>query len=572
MVVATEKRTVVAPPGFWQREASHYPKPLTPLGADFLIEPINSAFRKMFAEFGFPLEALEFRDIGGYIYQRMKPLGAGDGAGPSSLPPKFVLWTVLRLHPAFRERAARCKEAFRTRLDRQYVDRWYDELRPQLTNDIERLRAVNLPTLSDEQLAAHVDEVWRFGQDAFGVHFLLTLTWFPIINLTFFCRDQLGYSDVDFLPLLAGLSETSSEPARALAKLAGAIRADDELKNAVVGAQAEAVGAVLAERNAKLSGEYTDYISHFGYRALRYELVEQCLNERPELVGQLLQDHLRRPAGVELEQQQLAAARAEAEQKALVALPSDELRQEFSELLHDAQRAYPIREENEFYAVSVPLALARMAVLEAGKRLVANGALKSPDDVFMLKYAEVVAGLRSGTLDREVIERRRGDLRAAESFDAPASYGTEPPIPPLDVFPPDTRLAMEVLLYATDKVFEPELSNSRAESGARELKGIAAARGSYSGPARVIMGEDQFARIQPGDVLVCPITSPVWSILFAKVGALVTDSGGILSHPAIIAREYGIPAVVATGNATQIILDGQQVTVDGSTGIVQLVN
>jgi phosphoenolpyruvate synthase/pyruvate phosphate dikinase len=139
------------------------------------------------------------------------------------------------------------------------------------------------------------------------------------------------------------------------------------------------------------------------------------------------------------------------------------------------------------------------------------------------------------------------------------------------VFPAETRTAMEVLMYATEKVFEPEQSNRRGEAGGRELKGIAAGRGSYTGPARVIMGEEQFDRLQPGDVLVCPITSPVWSILFAKVGALVTDTGGILSHPAIIAREYGIPAVVATGNATEIIPDGAKVIVNGDSGVVQIV-
>jgi len=71
-------------------------------------------------------------------------------------------------------------------------------------------------------------------------------------------------------------------------------------------------------------------------------------------------------------------------------------------------------------------------------------------------------------------------------------------------------------------------------------------------------------------VLVCPITSPVWSILFTKIGALVTDSGGVLSHPAIIAREYGVPAVVATGNATEVIADGQQLIVDGDSGVVRI--
>jgi pyruvate,water dikinase len=86
----------------------------------------------------------------------------------------------------------------------------------------------------------------------------------------------------------------------------------------------------------------------------------------------------------------------------------------------------------------------------------------------------------------------------------------------------------------------------------------------------VIHDETEFDRIRPGDVLVCPITSPVWTVLFPSVGALVTDSGGILSHSAIIAREYGIPAVVATGNATRLLKDGQFVMVDGNAGVVSV--
>jgi pyruvate,water dikinase len=129
-----------------------------------------------------------------------------------------------------------------------------------------------------------------------------------------------------------------------------------------------------------------------------------------------------------------------------------------------------------------------------------------------------------------------------------------------------------VAAYVAQQVFEPERSGRREEAGARELQGVPASKGTYAGPARVVMGEEEFDRLQAGDVLVCPITSPVWSILFPKVGALVTDSGGVLSHPAIIAREYGIPAVVATGNATQVIQDGQQVIVEGEAGIVRVVD
>jgi pyruvate,water dikinase len=411
--------------------------------------------------------------------------------------------------------------------------------------------------------------VWRFVQHAFDVHFFLTLTWFPMITLTFFCRDHLGYREEQFLPLLAGLSETSSEPARALAELADEVRQDQGLQQALSESPPERVAAVLEERSPALAAKFAQYMERYGYRALRYELVEQSLIERPELVGQLLQDQLRRPDSVREEQARLVATRAQAKAEALAALQND-LRPAFETVLEDAMRAYPIREENEFYTVSVPLAVARFVVLEAARRLEAQGALSSLGEVFFLTREELTVALRAGGVPRERIEQRRSDMRAAERFDPPASYGVEPPLPSLDVFPGPTKTAMETLLYATEKVFEPEKSNRREKAGSRELKGVAAAKGSYAGPARVITGEDQFERLQPGDVLVCPITSPVWSILFAKVGALVTDSGGILSHPAIIAREYGIPAVVATGNATQVIPDGAQVTVDGTTGTVRL--
>jgi pyruvate,water dikinase len=112
------------------------------------------------------------------------------------------------------------------------------------------------------------------------------------------------------------------------------------------------------------------------------------------------------------------------------------------------------------------------------------------------------------------------------------------------------------------------------EANARQrgsvVRGIPASGGRYTGPVRVIMDESEFHKLQAGDVLVCPVTSPVWSVLFPSIGAIVTNTGGILSHPAIIAREYRIPAVVATGNASSLFTDGQVVTVDGDAGVVEV--
>ncbi len=560
-----------APPGFWQREASHYPKPLTPLGASLTLEGFNQAWPKICADFGLLLETLEIREIGGYVYQTARPFGVSE-SGAGKQPPKPLLWLLLRLHPALRRRTARCKETIRRRLDRRLIERWYEEWRPRLITDIDRYRRVDMTSLSDEELGAHLSELRQWSLGAAEVHFYLAVAYgFPLARLAFFNRDHLGYDDGQTVALLSGLSDASSEPALELAKLADLIRADSELTEAILAARAEEVPGLLAQRPGETAKKFDEYLYRYGCRALRYEVVEQCLSERPELVASLLQDQLRESTNLEAETERLASARSEARENALSALGDEARKQEFPAMLAEAERAYPVREDNEFFTVSVPLALVRFAVLEAGRRLAAKGPLSAPDDVFFLRIDEALAALASAEVrHQELVAQRRDEFAAAEAFDAPASYGEESPAPPLDVFPPETRLAMEVATYFLERVFEPERSGRREERGARELRGIGASKGVYTGPARIVLGEEHFDRLQVGDVLVCPITSPVWSILFAKVGALVTDSGGVLSHPAIIAREYGIPAVVATGNATQIIADGQQVVVDGEAGVIRL--
>lgn len=103
-----------------------------------------------------------------------------------------------------------------------------------------------------------------------------------------------------------------------------------------------------------------------------------------------------------------------------------------------------------------------------------------------------------------------------------------------------------------------------------KLIGVSGSPGRYTGTVRIIRDESEFSRLAAGDVLVCPITTPTWSILFGQAGALVTDGGGVLSHSAIIAREHGIPAVLGTSNATRQLKNGQTVVVDGTNGVVQV--
>jgi pyruvate,water dikinase len=459
----------------------------------------------------------------------------------------------------------------RGRLDLKLLDRWDNEWRPSIIAEIARLRAVDLPALSDDALALHIEDVRRFLFHTAEVHFSLSgANGFPIARLAWFCRDRLGHTTMDTLTLMSGLSGASSEPALRLAELATLIRSDAALTQALQAAAAGGVTALLRAHGGAVASRFDSYVHDYGFRALRYEVVEPTLAEQPELLGRLLQDQIARPNDLRLEQDKLARERADAKTAALAGLPDEALRSRFLALLAEAERAYPVREDNEFYTVSVPLALCRVAAQEAGMRLVAARAIAAPDDVFYLRCDEMLDALRTHRAYAGAVADRRAAMRTAEAFDPPPSYGVEPPRPPLGILPVEMREAMEAMIWVQETVFESEQSQTRTEVGATEIRGRAAARGTYTGTARVIMGEHEFGKLQPGDVLVCPVTSPVWSILFAKVGALVTDTGGILSHPAIIAREYGIPAVVATGNATALIRDGQRILVDGDAGLVRI--
>jgi pyruvate,water dikinase len=269
-----------------------------------------------------------------------------------------------------------------------------------------------------------------------------------------------------------------------------------------------------------------------------------------------------------------AATRAAAEAKVLAALgDTPETRRRIAL----AQKAAPLREGNETATVGLPVAAVRRIGQEVGCRLVARGDLDDADHVFDLEVEEAALVLersRGAIRDPAVVARARNSARVADMPVPPASYGRPIAPPDLTAFPKDVADTMGALLWLVQKagVSEGGADGDTAALSRRtvhgEAEGTAASPGTYEGTVRVILGEHEFGKLQDGDVLVCPITSPIWSMLFPQVGALVCDAGGPMSHPAIIAREFGIPAVVGTERATTTFRDGDRVRVDGTNGVV----
>jgi phosphohistidine swiveling domain-containing protein len=186
--------------------------------------------------------------------------------------------------------------------------------------------------------------------------------------------------------------------------------------------------------------------------------------------------------------------------------------------------------------------LFRPTLLELGRRLVGRGTLDGPDDVFLLTLDELRSALAAGHEPglRELCERRRLEMTEAAGLELPE------------------------LILGDD--FVPRRS---VRSAMGELRGVPSSRGTYRGPARVVHTPDEFERVRPGDVLVIPFSDVAWTPLFARVGAVVAESGGMLSHSSIVAREHGIPCVVSVTGATRII-DGTPLHVDGYRGVVTI--
>jgi pyruvate,water dikinase len=136
-------------------------------------------------------------------------------------------------------------------------------------------------------------------------------------------------------------------------------------------------------------------------------------------------------------------------------------------------------------------------------------------------------------------------------------------MPDLRWLPRAARLVNEAL-----QLDRPDPAGNGATTPDALLSGVAGSPGTHTGPVRIIRGPDDFASLRRGEVLVCTVTDPAWSVLFGVAGAVVTNGGGVLTHSAIIAREHGIPAVLGTGSATRDLTDGQRVTVDGTHGLV----
>jgi pyruvate,water dikinase len=239
---------------------------------------------------------------------------------------------------------------------------------------------------------------------------------------------------------------------------------------------------------------------------------------------------------------------------------------EFDELLGEARLMYRLRDERGVYSDIWASGIMRRAVLAAGRRVANRNRIVAPQhllDASLDEMCALVAGKGGPSADELAA---RAAYRANHTAkDAPPLLGPpKPPPPDFAALPPAAGRVMRAVFISLGHVF----GSSQAPHEGKILRGLAASKGIYEGPARRVSGPAEFGRIAKGDVLVTESTSEAFNILLPLLGGIVTDNGGLLSHAAIVSREYGIPGVVGTREATGRIKDGMRVRVDGNAGEV----
>jgi pyruvate,water dikinase len=302
---------------------------------------------------------------------------------------------------------------------------------------------------------------------------------------------------------------------------------------------------------------FARYLDHYGHQVYNLDFVVPTQVDDPLPVLLSLKAMTQRPGRDPRARQQAIVAERDARVEE-TARSFDPLRRRlFRVLLGWAQRFGPYREQALFYMGAGWPTLRRLA-LELGRRLVESGSLLAAEDIFFLETSEIGMAItaRDAGQDRAELARlarERRELREARKR-----------LHPPPVVPPGYKLRFgpfDMSAWETQRRNAPEGTT---------LRGFAVSPGQVTAPASVIHSPANFSQMEPGTILVCPTTTPAWTPLFSQARGLVTDVGGVLAHGSIVAREFGIPAVLGTGQASQRIRHGQLITVDGDRGVVML--
>jgi len=548
---------------FWFFDDLHCPQPLSPMYFD--IGGWWLTCDHMFRRFGTPFASDWIaKNINGYLYTAAIPAKAGVEVDGVEIGSRYAPRTPVD-DPEYPEKIGAYLDAVLPTYGAHFADWWEDRLVPEMIRNFEYLedkidRWEQIPlmewaTILEDAMDIH-DRHWK-------IHWMLN---FSQLSATLALQAVAEELKPDADPTLLGRLQNSAsdrnwDSIESLWKMKNEILEDEELtaifsretggdiRNALEGSDR---GRRFIDRSLR------PYQSEFGWHAVwSHEFVFPTRYEHAEPILEVIKGYVETDYDYPAAIADLRADLDAAAEELLEGLEGEAL--ERMKQAHETNaRMAPLTPDHHFYIDQGTNAHLRLVLICTGRHLVRAGAIGSADDVMFLKYNE----LRYLMADPEGYEIR--DLVSDRRDEREMAYEVRP----RDWVGTATEEAL-AFPYLPLWGFPERLHRDHAATEDR-VEGLAASAGVIEGLARVVLSPEQFDQVEQGEILVCQMTNPAWVTLFTKISGLVSDAGGAASHPAVLSREFGIPAVIGTSVATQKIKTGDRLRVNGSTGIVEI--
>ena len=545
---------------FWIYDDLHIPNPVSPMFFD--IGGWWLTCDHMFRRFGTPF-ACDWiaKEINGYVYTAAVPCESDLHSEATEYQSRYVPRV-----PRDPEHAAQIGTYLGWVLPEyagNFLAWWRERLRPEIERNFAYLDGIDYDGATMRELAVYLEDAIDVHDRHWKIHWMLNFAQFASTqDLNAVIAEVRGEEDPGLMGRLqSSLEDRNWDSIEDLWKIKEEIKGDGELAAAFEGQTAEDVGRALedSERGRRLIEErIVRHQTAFGYKSIwSHEFAFKTWREDPAPILEAVRGYLATdydyPSNIASVRDDLEAAKREV-MEGVEGDAAERLRTAL-ELSLGMNSLTP---DHHFYVDQGTNARLRVVLIAIGDKLVEASVLDDPEDVMYLRYNE----LRRLMADQaafdapELVSDRRDAREAAAERRPPSWVGTA------------TKTALEFPYNALWGFPEKFYAGEPATTG--EVRGLAASPGVVEGSARFVASLDEFDQVLDGEILVCRMTNPAWVVLFTKITGLVTEAGGAVSHPAVVAREFGIPAVVGTTNAGERIKTGDRIRVNGTTGVVEI--
>lgn len=559
-------------PGAWDLETAHFQRPASTMMQAIFPPAMVAGFKSATTRYGLLVSHVEPVFVAGFCYMQLRPVGAPPDATTRRPPPAWVMRLLCWLVPDLRRRGRVASRVFKDRSWRLQLDAWQAAKAASAADHL-RLQTVDLDTLDDRALGAQFEAACAHVARMVEQHHTYNLAaMLPIGDLmaNVASWSDGAVTDAEVLGVLTGASPGSADLACEEARALGAALAADPQARAALrldenGASPNDDEAATALETIRgLGGATGDLVRQFlSLREFRLvdglDPVSPCLRECPALLWQAL-----RTTALGASTGPGAPTWENARGRMRAAIP-EACHAQLDDLIADARAVAWLRDERALYSDLWAWGILRTVVLAIGRRLIERSPalLSDPADLIHATPQEVSALLAgdSGPSAAE-LRRRAAYVGAYTTRDAPARLGP-PALPPSGQFPPAFARPMRAVLRMVDGVIPPRSDDAG-------LRGCAAAGGVWEGPVHVVGSHAEAKDIPPGAVLVVGTASSSFTMLAPLASAVIAEGGGLLSHVAIVCREYGIPCVCGVPGVLDVLQSGQRVRVDGTRGVVEI--